>query len=47
MKDKNKKRIEYIWLDGNPDFPQLRSKARYINIKNESKWGNNEKIENF
>ena len=36
MKDKNKKRIEYIWLDGNTTLPQLRSKTRYINIKNEN-----------
>tara|TARA_R110002051_G_scaffold296493_2_gene362593 strand:+ start:573 stop:1592 length:1020 start_codon:yes stop_codon:yes gene_type:complete len=30
--DKTRRRIEYVWLDGKPNFPQLRSKARYINM---------------
>jgi len=32
MKDKNRKRIEYVWLDGTLPLPQLRSKTRYINL---------------
>jgi glutamine synthetase len=30
--EKIRRRIEYIWLDGTPSFPQVRSKTRYINI---------------
>jgi glutamine synthetase len=30
--DKTRRRVEYVWLDGKPNFPQMRSKARYINM---------------
>jgi glutamine synthetase len=35
----NRKRVEYIWLDGNHPLPQLRSKTRFIDVTNEvPKW---------
>ena len=32
-KKTSRKRVEYIWLDGNEDLPHLRSKTRFVEVK--------------